>query len=169
MPGMLALGAIYPVLFFNVLDLPSQRGNPLALGNIHDDQLPESVEMGQSIHHFAVSSRLVPKRKFNAIPQPKLVVDDAKVILDDHLCSTDDLGHLAILESLRDEFDDSQLRLVKVAASIALSPTHSWLQALSPDSDAASRDCVFPHSNPVPRNSRARTSGSPVVLSQRGR
>ena len=46
-------------------------------------------------------------------------------------------GHLAILESLHDEFDDSQLRLVKVAASIALWPTHSWLQALSPDSDAS--------------------------------
>jgi hypothetical protein len=43
---MHALGAIYPILLSELLNLLSYFGNPLALGNIHDDQLPESVETG---------------------------------------------------------------------------------------------------------------------------
>jgi len=36
-----------------------------------------------------VSSCLVPERDFNSIPEPHLIVDDAKVILDDKLSRAD--------------------------------------------------------------------------------
>jgi hypothetical protein len=42
-----------------------------------------------SVHLFALFTSFIPKSDFNAIPEPHLIVDDAKVILDDKLSRGD--------------------------------------------------------------------------------
>jgi hypothetical protein len=46
----------------------------------------------------------VPKREFDPIPESKFVKDNAKVIFHDILRGADDFGHLAVFQSLSDEF-----------------------------------------------------------------
>jgi hypothetical protein len=46
----------------------------------------------------------VPKREFYSIPESKFVKDNAKVVFDDILRGTDNFGHLAVFQSLSDEF-----------------------------------------------------------------
>jgi hypothetical protein len=86
----------------------------------------------------------IPECKFNAIPNPKLIVDGAKVILYDILTHADGSCNFTVFESLGNKLDDSSLSLGEVATSVAFWPTHGGLQALSPDSDAASGDNGFP-------------------------
>ena len=66
--------------------------------------MPES----RSVHRVKVLSRLVPESKFDPIPEAKLVVDRATVVFYDMLSCADGWGEFNVLESLRDEFDNSQ-------------------------------------------------------------
>jgi hypothetical protein len=52
---------------------------------------------------LAAPSRFVPESKFDSIPEPKLIVDDAKVIFDDVRGRTQNFGDLTVLEPLRNQ------------------------------------------------------------------
>jgi hypothetical protein len=47
-------------------------------------------------------ARFVPKSQFNSVPQPELVVDNAKVVLDDVLGRAEDLSDFRVLQPLGD-------------------------------------------------------------------
>jgi hypothetical protein len=49
----------------------------------------------------------VPESKFDSIPEPKLIVDGAKVVFDDVPTRTQDFGDFTVLEPLRDQSNDS--------------------------------------------------------------
>ena len=61
-----------------------------------------------SIHRLlAMSVRFVPEGEFNPIPEPKLIVDSAKIILHDVFGRSDGLGYFFVLQAFGNEFDDS--------------------------------------------------------------
>jgi hypothetical protein len=79
-----------------------------------------------SIHRLLAALPLfVPQGKFYAIPEPKLVVNGAKVVRDNVPGRAHDFCHLIVLEPLRDQFDDSLLGVIEGAVSVAF--WHSWL------------------------------------------
>src|SRR5450631_2570324 len=75
-----------------------------------------------------VSSRFIPKCEFDAIPESKFVVDDAKVVLDDVLGGPDAFCDFLILESLGDEFNDKLLSFTRNALSVTFASEHSCLR-----------------------------------------
>src|ERR1700730_5665495 len=77
---------------------------------------------------FFVAPSLVPQREFDSVPQPELVVDDPKVVLDDMLGSSDAFCNFPILKSLGDEGDDKLLSFAGYTGSIALASEHSCLR-----------------------------------------
>lgn len=80
-----------------------------------------------SIHcSLAVPSRFVPESEFKPVPQPELVVDNAQVVLDYMLRRTDGLCDFTVLQSLGNEFDDSEFSSVGSPITIALRK-HNYL------------------------------------------
>jgi hypothetical protein len=75
-----------------------------------------------------VSSRLVPERELNPIPQSKSVIDDTKIILYDMLSHADGFCDFTVFEPLGNKLDDPLLSFGKDAASVEFSPKHGWLQ-----------------------------------------
>jgi hypothetical protein len=72
-------------------------------------------------------SRLIPQRKLHAVPQAKLVVDHAQIILYHMFRGTNGIGHVAVLQALGDKLDDSVLALVGSAGSITFVCKHDCL------------------------------------------
>src|SRR5713226_1098186 len=75
-----------------------------------------------------VLAGFVPEGKFDSVPEPELVIDDAKVVLDDVLCGSNRLCNFAVLESLSDEFNDTLLSFAGCTLSITLLSEHSCLR-----------------------------------------
>ncbi len=69
-------------------------------------------------------SRLVPESKFDPIPESRLVIDFAKVVFYDMLSRADGVGDFTVLQSLRDEFDNSQFSFARKAVSVTVSTVH---------------------------------------------
>jgi len=74
--------------------------------------------------HVFVPSRLVPERKFYPVPHPEFVVDHAQMVFDHVLCRTNDFGYLAVLKTLRDEFNDLPLAWAGDSGSIETAGWH---------------------------------------------
>jgi hypothetical protein len=45
-------------------------------------------------------ARFIPQRKFDAVPESELVIDDTKIILHHMLGCADSIGHVSILQAL---------------------------------------------------------------------
>jgi len=75
-----------------------------------------------------VLAGFVPEGKFDSVPEPELVIDDAKVVLDDVLCGSNGRCNFAVLESLSDEFNDTLLSFTGYPLSITLLSEHSCLR-----------------------------------------
>jgi len=74
------------------------------------------------------ASRFVPEGEFNAVPEPELVIDDAKVVLDDVLGSADFVGNVSVLESLGNEFNDAVFPFAGNPVSVTFACKHSCLR-----------------------------------------
>jgi hypothetical protein len=97
-----------------------------------------------------VPARFIPQGKFHAIPESELVVNDAKIILDYVLSGTDGIGHVAILQTLGDKFDDSVFTLTGDPVSITFVRKHNCLLY----NRVASFTRLIPPVIPKRRNSR---------------
>jgi len=94
------------------------------------------------VHLLAMFASFIPEREFNAIQEPKFVVDGAKVICDDISRRAHRLGNLSVLEPLRYKLDDSPLLFVGDTGSVAISSKHN--QAASLFSRPQSSCCKMP-------------------------
>lgn len=94
------------------------------MGIVGKDLRPGNV----SIHRvLARLVHFVPEGEFDPVPKAKFVVDNAKVVLDDMLCGADGFSDFAVLEPLRDQFDNSKFSFVGSARSVPISSEHSCL------------------------------------------
>jgi len=75
----------------------------------------------------SVLAGLVPEGEFDSVPEPELVIDDAKVVFDNVFCGSNDIRNFAVLESLSDEFNDKLLSLAGYTISVTF-PEHSCLR-----------------------------------------
>jgi hypothetical protein len=75
-----------------------------------------------------LSAGFVPEGQFDAVPETEFVVDDAKVIFDDVLGSSDFVRDFPVLKSLGDEFNDSLFPLAGYSVSVTLFSEHSCLR-----------------------------------------
>ncbi len=74
------------------------------------------------------ASRFVPEGELNAVPEPELVIDDAKVVLDDVLGGADFVGNVSVLESLGNEFNDAVFPFAGNPVSVTFACKHSCLR-----------------------------------------
>jgi hypothetical protein len=75
-----------------------------------------------------VSPAFVPEGKLDPVPESELVVDDAKVILDDVLGSSDFSCNFAVFESLSNEFDDTLFSFTGDSFTVAFASEHICLR-----------------------------------------
>jgi hypothetical protein len=68
--------------------------------------------------HGFVLAGFEPECQFDPIPQPKFVVDHAKVVFYDMLRRADDVSYFAVFESLGDELNDLLLAGAGYAGSV---------------------------------------------------
>src|ERR1022692_569124 len=73
-------------------------------------------------------ARFIPQRKFHAIPESKLVVDNAKIVLHHVFRGADGMGDVAVLQALGNKFDDSVLTLAGDTGSITFVCKHNCLR-----------------------------------------
>ena len=74
------------------------------------------------------TSSFVPEGEFNPVPESELVIDDAKVVLDDVLGGTDLVCNVSVLESLGNEFNDSVFPFAGNPVSVTFACKHSCLR-----------------------------------------
>jgi hypothetical protein len=91
-----------------------------------DIVVPSPLPSG--VDEVFVLAGYVPEGEFDPVPEPELVIDDSKVVLDDVLCGTDGVCNFAVFESLRDEFDDSLLSFAGDSISVTFASEHSCLR-----------------------------------------
>src|ERR1700693_2702296 len=72
-------------------------------------------------------ARLIPQREFHAVPESKLVVDHAQIVLHDMFRRADGVGHVAVFQALGDKLDDLAFPLAGDAASITFVCMHNCL------------------------------------------
>jgi hypothetical protein len=65
-----------------------------------------------------VPAGFIPKRKFDAIPKSKFVVDEAKMVFHHVLSRSNGVGYFAVLESLGDQCDNFLLARAGFSVSI---------------------------------------------------
>src|SRR5579864_869517 len=75
--------------------------------------------------HVSRAVRLIPKGKFNSIPEPKFVIDGAKIVLYSMLGRADGLRNFSVLEPLGDKLDNSPFPFGGNTFSVALSSEHN--------------------------------------------
>src|SRR5579864_3996968 len=90
--------------------------------------LCSQVSSTSGVKGFFVLASFVPEGKFDPVPESELVVDDAKIILDDVLGGSEDSGDFRVFESFCNQFDDAILPLAGDACSVALFCIHSCLR-----------------------------------------
>jgi hypothetical protein len=73
-------------------------------------------------------ARFVPEGQFDAVPEPKLVIDDSEVIFDDVLGSSDGVRDFPVFKALGNEFNNSLFSLAGYTASVTLFSEHSCLR-----------------------------------------
>src|SRR5215470_3177984 len=78
------------------------------------------------LHKLFVPTRLIPKRKFYAVPEPQLVVDGSEIVFDDVFSGADFVSDFLVLKSSGDEFNDSLLPFTWIGSADA-SSEHSCL------------------------------------------
>jgi len=71
---------------------------------------------------------LIPEGEFDPVPESELVVDNAKVVLDDVLSGSDFIGNIAVLESLGNEFNDAVFPFAGNPVSVTFACKHSCLR-----------------------------------------
>ena len=74
-----------------------------------------------------LSAGFVPEGQFDPVPESKLVVDDAEVVLDDVFGGSNFTGDIAILESLGNKFDDAVFAFTGDPVAVAFDCKHSCL------------------------------------------
>src|SRR6267154_1303990 len=72
-------------------------------------------------------ARFIPKGKLHPIPQPKLVIDDTKIILYHMFCRADGIGYVAVLQALGDKLDDSVFTLAGDTGTVTFVCKHDCL------------------------------------------
>ena len=75
-----------------------------------------------------LSAGFVPEGQFDPVPEPKLVIDDPEVVLDDVFSRADGVRDFAVLKSLGNEFDDSLLSFTGDPISVTLFSEHNCLR-----------------------------------------
>jgi hypothetical protein len=75
-----------------------------------------------------VAAGFVPEGKFDPIPESELIVDNAKIVLDDVLGSAEGVGDFAVLKALGNEFDDSLFSFAGESLPVAFVSEHSCLR-----------------------------------------
>ena len=74
------------------------------------------------------SPAFVPEGEFDSVPESELVIDDAKVILDDVLGGADFSCNFAVFESLSNEFDDTLFSFTGDSFTVAFASEHICLR-----------------------------------------
>lgn len=74
------------------------------------------------------TSGFIPESELNAVPESELVIDDAKVVLDDVLSGSDFAGNISVLESLGNEFNDAVFPFAGNPVSVTFACKHSCLR-----------------------------------------
>ena len=67
-------------------------------------------------------ARLIPQGKLHPVPESKLVVDHAQIILHDMFRRADSVGHVAVFQALGDKLDDLTFPLAGDASFTRLIP-----------------------------------------------
>jgi len=70
----------------------------------------------------------VPEGEFDPVPESELVVDDAKIVLNDVFGGSDGVGDFPIFESLGDKFNDALFPFTGDALAVAFPSEHSCLR-----------------------------------------
>src|ERR1700758_5540902 len=103
-------------------------GRPDASACLRPRTLCSQVSSTLGVKRFFVLASFVPEGKFDTVPESELVIDDAKIILDDVFGGSEDCGDFRVLESFCNQFDDAIFPLAGDACSVALFCIHSCLR-----------------------------------------
>ena len=78
--------------------------------------------------HRRTSTRFIPEREFNAIPEPEFVINHTQVILYDMFRGSDGVSYFFVLQAFGNELDDSVFTFIWDTGAIPSICRHTCLR-----------------------------------------
>jgi hypothetical protein len=93
----------------------------------HSESVHRGSSAGENLARGLELARFIPERELDAIPQSQLVVNGAKIILNDVLGGANGFRYLTVFETLGDQLYDAIFSCGRDCASFSV-PQHEVLR-----------------------------------------